>query len=140
MSPAQFFDLDSEAMRKTPERAAKAWTELTKGYSTSLHSVVNEAFFDVQLDLQSSGAIQSTEQATPRLITVSDIPFNSTCEHHLLPFHGKVHIGVVVHPRCKVLGLSKYARICEMYSRRLQVQERLTEQVCGGVWDAYKTY
>jgi GTP cyclohydrolase I len=96
----------------TPTRAASAFSFLTSGYSRTLDEVVNNALFPSD----------STE-----MIVVKDIELYSMCEHHLLPFIGKAHVGYI--PRGKVLGLSKIARIVDMFARRLQIQEQLTHQI-----------
>lgn len=102
-----------EGLVKTPLRAAKALLYATRGYRQNISDIVN-------------GAIFSHEGS--RMIVVRDIEFYSFCEHHILPFFGKISIGYI--PDGKIIGLSKVARIVDMFARRLQVQERLTEQVC----------
>ncbi len=106
-------DVTREGLLKTPLRAAKALMFATGGYSKNVSDIVN-------------GAVFSHEGS--RMIIVRDIEFYSFCEHHILPFFGKISIGYI--PDGKIIGLSKVARIVDMFARRLQVQERLTEQVC----------
>lgn len=101
---------------ETPRRVADAWDYFSHGYNLNLDSLVNDALFDVQYD---------------EMITIKDIDFFSMCEHHLLPFFGKAHVAYI--PDEKVIGLSKIPRIVEMYARRLQVQERLTQQVAEAI-------
>ncbi|MCB0359440.1 MAG: GTP cyclohydrolase I FolE [Bdellovibrionales bacterium] len=109
-------DPDREGLRETPARYVRAFEELTRGYHESLDDIVHEAIF--------------TERYS-EMVLVRDIEFYSLCEHHILPFFGKAHVAYV--PDGKIIGLSKIPRIVRMYARRLQVQERLTEQVADGL-------
>jgi len=107
-----------EGMAQTPERVAKSMAFLTKGYGETPESAVGDALF---------------EESHQSMVLVKDIELYSLCEHHMLPFFGKAHVAYI--PNGKILGLSKVARIVEVYARRFQVQERLTEQVAQAVWD-----
>ncbi len=109
-------DTQRDGILDTPKRASKAMKFLTKGYEQSLDDVVNNAIFDSDND---------------SMVIVKDIELYSMCEHHMLPFVGKVHIGYL--PTGKVLGLSKLARITDMFARRLQIQENLTKQIAEAV-------
>ena len=108
-----------DGLLRTPERMEKAMAFLTRGYSQTVEGVVHEALFDVDYD---------------EMVIVKDIEFYSLCEHHLLPFFGKAHVAYL--PDKKVVGLSKVARIVDLFARRLQVQERLTQQIAEAVRDA----
>lgn len=112
-------DLNRPGLLDTPERAAKAFSFLTQGYQQSLEEVTNSAVFP------------STNR---EMVLVKGIEFYSLCEHHMLPFMGQAHIAYL--PNGQVLGLSKFARIVDMYSRRLQIQENLTQQIAQAVMDA----
>lgn len=105
-------DIHREGLRDTPARAAEAIQYLTKGYHDSLDDIVNGALFDSEMS---------------EMVIVKDIELYSMCEHHLLPFLGKCHVGYL--PDGKVLGLSKIARIMDYFARRLQIQERLTSEI-----------
>ncbi|HEY8922155.1 MAG TPA: GTP cyclohydrolase I FolE [Candidatus Limnocylindria bacterium] len=107
-------DPDRAGLSGTPDRVRRMYAELTEGYHTDPESVLNSATFEVDYD---------------EMVVVRDIEFFSLCEHHLLPFFGKAHIGYL--PRGRIIGLSKIPRVVDMYAHRLQVQERLTQQVAG---------
>jgi len=109
-------DPDRDGLVRTPERVALAWEYFARGYDLQLEDIVGQAYFDEKYD---------------EVVTVKDIDFFSICEHHLLPFFGKAHVGYL--PDGKVIGLSKIPRIVEMYARRLQVQERMTVQIADAL-------
>lgn len=111
-------DPNREGLRNTPMRAAKAMHFLTQGYKQKLETIVNGAVFD---------------STTDEMVIVQNIELYSMCEHHMLPFIGKAHIAYL--PNGRVLGLSKFARIVDMYARRLQIQETLTRQIAEAVLD-----
>ena len=111
-------DPEREGMRKTPKRVAKSLAFLTEGYHKRPQEVVGDALY---------------EQSHQNMVLVKDIELYSLCEHHLLPFFGKAHIAYI--PDGHILGLSKLARLVEVYAWRFQVQERLTEQIAQAVWE-----
>ncbi len=112
-------DLEREGLAETPRRAAHAFKFLNRGYSQTLESVLNGAIFEAD---------------TEDMVIIKDIELYSLCEHHLLPFIGKCHVGYL--PDSKVLGLSKVARIVDMYGHRLQIQEKLTKQIADAIQTA----
>jgi GTP cyclohydrolase IA len=114
-------DPSREGLQRTPQRVSKALHEMTVGYQVDIHKLINGALFDVPYN---------------EMVIVKDIDFYSLCEHHLLPFFGKAHVAYV--PNGRVIGLSKVPRIVEAFSRRLQVQERLTSQIAEIILETVK--
>ncbi|MHB1023868.1 MAG: GTP cyclohydrolase I FolE [Acidobacteriaceae bacterium] len=112
-------DPDRDGLVRTPERMEKAMHFLTHGYAMNATQILHDAMFDVAYD---------------EMVIVKDVEFFSMCEHHLLPFFGKVHVAYI--PNGKVIGLSKIPRLVEVFARRLQVQERLTRQIADAIEDA----
>src|SRR6516225_9190770 len=111
-------DLNREGLVRTPERVEKALRFLTSGYAADVRKVVNGAIYEVKYD---------------EMVIVKDIEFFSLCEHHMLPFYGKIHVAYIA--RNKVIGLSKLPRIVDVFARRLQIQERLTQEVAECIQD-----
>ena len=109
---------DREGLKRTPERVARMYTELLSGYSSDPNKVVNDAIFEVKYD---------------EMVIVRDVEFYSLCEHHMLPFMGRVHVAYI--PDGKVLGLSKIPRLVDIFARRLQVQERMTREIADVIRD-----
>ena len=114
-------DETREGLIRTPDRVARAYDEIFRGYKVDEKSLINDALFNVDYD---------------QMVIVKDIKFYSMCEHHVLPFFGKAH--VAYHPKGKVIGLSKIPRSVEMFAHRLQVQERLTQQIAEFIQDAIR--
>jgi GTP cyclohydrolase IA len=111
-------DPSREGLQRTPERVARMYQELLAGYQTDLNSLVNEAVFETEYQ---------------DMVLVRDLQFYSMCEHHMLPFFGRAHVAYV--PDGKIIGLSKIPRLVEMFARRLQVQERMTQQIAETLQD-----
>lgn len=116
-------DVNREGLRDTPKRAASAFAHLTKGYQENLEEILNGALFKTDMS---------------EMVIVKDIELYSLCEHHLLPFLGKCHIGYM--PNGQVLGVSKIARVVDLFSRRLQIQERLTAEIADCILSATQAY
>ena len=114
-------DPERQGLIRTPERVERSLQWLTRGYGMSVEAVIGDAVFDEEHD---------------NMVLVKDIEMYSMCEHHMLPFFGKVHVAYI--PDGKILGLSKVPRIVEVFARRLQVQERLTDQIAGALQDVLK--
>ena len=112
-------DPNREGLIKTPSRVSKAWSFFSRGYNQDVDKIINDAIFN---------------ENAKDMVVVRDVEFFSLCEHHLIPFFGKAHVAYI--PNGKVVGLSKIPRIIDMYSRRLQVQERLTRQIAETIQDA----
>jgi GTP cyclohydrolase I len=112
---------EREGLLKTPHRVSEAWKFLTRGYHQKVEDVINGALF---------------ESESHHMVIVKDIEIYSMCEHHLLPFFGRCHIGYI--PSGKVIGVSKLARLADMFARRLQIQERLTQQIADALMEAIK--
>jgi GTP cyclohydrolase IA len=112
-------DLHRDGLKDTPKRAAEAMRFLTGGYNTDLKEIINNAIFPSSMS---------------EMVMVKDIELYSLCEHHLLPFIGKCHVAYI--PKGKIIGVSKLARIVDLYARRLQVQEKLTEEIANSIMEA----
>ena len=116
-------DPDREGLQRTPQRVAKAMTWLTRGYKEDVRSIVGQGVF---------------EEDHENMVMVRDIELYSLCEHHLLPFFGRAHVAYI--PNGKIVGLSKIPRIVDMFARRLQVQERLTEEIATAIEDVLEPH
>ncbi|OGF63604.1 MAG: GTP cyclohydrolase I FolE [Candidatus Fischerbacteria bacterium RBG_13_37_8] len=112
---------DREGLEETPRRVADAWSYFTKGYQEDARNIIQSAIFIEDYD---------------EMVIVKDIDLFSICEHHLLPFIGKCHVAYI--PDKKIIGLSKIVRVIEIFSRRLQIQERLTSQIAYAIWEELK--
>lgn len=116
-------DPEREGLAATPERVAESLSFLTSGYKKNHEEVINNAIYELHIN---------------NMILIKDIEIYSLCEHHVLPFYGKCHIGYI--PQKKILGVSKLARVVEIYSRRLQIQERLTEEIANTIDSSINPY
>ncbi|NIS83004.1 MAG: GTP cyclohydrolase I FolE [Anaerolineales bacterium] len=116
-------DPERDGLKRTPHRVAKMYAELLEGYNQDVKTILNGAMFDV-------------EYGEGEMVVVSNIEYNSMCEHHMLPFVGKAHVAYL--PGEKVVGLSKIPRIVDMFARRLQVQERLTKEIAEAIEEAIR--
>ena len=114
-------DPDREGLQRTPERVARMYSELLSGYDTDVEALVNDAIF---------------ESEYKNMVLIRDIEYYSLCEHHMLPFYGKAHVAYI--PNGKIIGLSKIPRLVEMFARRLQVQERMTQQIADTLQEILK--
>ena len=114
-------DPTRDGLQRTPQRVADMYGEIFAGYQTDAETLLRQSLFDVEYD---------------EMILVKDIEFYSMCEHHMLPFYGKVHVAYV--PNDKIIGLSQIPRLVEMYARRLQVQERMTQQIARSLYKVLK--
>jgi GTP cyclohydrolase I len=112
-------NVNKDGVKDTPTRVAKAYEELLSGYNQDINKIINNALFKVKYD---------------QIVSVKNINFYSLCEHHLLPFFGTIHIGYL--PKEKIIGLSKIPRIALMFAKRLQVQERLTEEIGKAIYES----
>ncbi len=114
-------DPERDGLLRTPHRVANMYDELLEGYHQSVDTIINGALFDVQY-------------GEGEMVVVADIDYNSLCEHHMLPFVGKVHVAYI--PRSKVVGLSKIPRLVDMFAHRLQIQERMTNEIADAIQQA----
>lgn len=118
---------DREGLIKTPERVARMYDEIFGGYGINPGALLSSATF------AADGVVEEDTKYTQGMVIVRDISFYSHCEHHMVPFFGKAHVGYI--PKGKVTGLSKIARVVDAYARRLQIQERLTKQIADCIWE-----
>ncbi len=122
-------DCDREGLKDTPMRVARMYNEIFEGYSIEPSELLLSATFQEDVGIECDGI-----DYLQGMVIVRDIAFFSHCEHHMVPFHGKVHVGYI--PKNKVVGLSKIARVVDAYARRLQIQERLTKQIADCITEA----